>query len=290
MNEETLQNYLPQLSWLTHNDRAYACFGEQLQPVDVPLSEQSKLAIIIHHLTVIKISGIDALTFLQGQLTSDLSKTSSQPIACYCSRKGRIIAIVYIGQVENDFYLWLPTELSELVIKQLKKYSIGTKVLIQRLDVMPLALPETAPPELSSALLQNTPISKLFDWQLSFIDETHLKELPAILKQHNYHLVGDLIWHQIQLKNKVPSIYRSTVNQYLPHDLELHSQNAISFDKGCYIGQEIIARMHYKAKLKYHLEYSDEKIENPTPGIENIVDSLIINNCQQHLLLKKKTK
>lgn len=51
----------------------------------------------------------------------------------------------------------------------------------------------------------------------------------------------------------IPAIYPQTSGKFLPHDINLQDQQAISFDKGCFTGQEIIARMHYKAKLKNHL-------------------------------------
>jgi tRNA-modifying protein YgfZ len=51
----------------------------------------------------------------------------------------------------------------------------------------------------------------------------------------------------------IPAIYPETSEKFLPHELNLHKLNAISFNKGCYTGQEIIARMHYRGKLKTHM-------------------------------------
>jgi folate-binding protein YgfZ len=56
------------------------------------------------------------------------------------------------------------------------------------------------------------------------------------------------------IKQGIPVIYPETSGQFLPHDLNLHVLNGISFDKGCYTGQEIIARMHYRGKLKTFLQ------------------------------------
>lgn len=61
------------------------------------------------------------------------------------------------------------------------------------------------------------------------------------------------VLHANHINAGIPTLYPSTTNKFLPHELNLHLLNAISFDKGCYTGQEIIARMHYRGKLKNHL-------------------------------------
>jgi folate-binding protein YgfZ len=71
------------------------------------------------------------------------------------------------------------------------------------------------------------------------------------------------------IQQKLPAIYPETSGKFLPHDLNLQNQNAISFEKGCYTGQEIIARMHYKAKLKNHLYLATINSTLPVlPGAE----------------------
>jgi hypothetical protein len=67
----------------------------------------------------------------------------------------------------------------------------------------------------------------------------------------------------------IPAIYPETSGKFLPHELNLHQLNAISFDKGCYTGQEIIARMHYRGKLKKHLYQAIVNTSAaPLPGTE----------------------
>lgn len=66
-----------------------------------------------------------------------------------------------------------------------------------------------------------------------------------------------------------PVVYTETSGKFLPHELNLDKLNAISFDKGCYTGQEIIARMHYRGKLKTHLNLTSVATTNaPQPGDE----------------------
>src|SRR5690606_8509417 len=56
-------------------------------------------------------------------------------------------------------------------------------------------------------------------------------------------------WEQLDIQAGIPTIYPATVDALLPHHVNLTQLQAISFDKGCYLGQEIIARMHYKGKI-----------------------------------------
>jgi len=60
-------------------------------------------------------------------------------------------------------------------------------------------------------------------------------------------------WKQLNIQERIASIYPETSGKFLPHDIHLHELGAISFNKGCFTGQEIIARMHYRGKLKKRL-------------------------------------
>lgn len=73
------------------------------------------------------------------------------------------------------------------------------------------------------------------------------------------NLIQDCLQHR--LKNHIPNIYPETSGKFLPHELNLPEFGAVDFDKGCYTGQEIIARMHYKGKIKnklFHFQLSQD--------------------------------
>lgn len=63
-------------------------------------------------------------------------------------------------------------------------------------------------------------------------------------------------WKKRNIQAGIPAIYAATSEKFLPHEINLHQLNAISFNKGCYTGQEIIARMHYRGKLKKHMYHA----------------------------------
>jgi folate-binding protein YgfZ len=79
-------------------------------------------------------------------------------------------------------------------------------------------------------------------------------------------------WKALMINEGIPVIYPETSGKFLPHEINLHTLNAISFNKGCYTGQEIIARMHYRGKLKNHMRKMAISSETqPFPGCDMYV-------------------
>lgn len=154
---------------------------------------------------MIKISGVDAKKFLQGQITINMDELQPNKamLAAHCHRDGRIISLFHIVTFDDAYYLILPTSMTDIAINAFKKYSVFFKVTIE-------------------------------DASASTIDII----LPDKINR---------------IQSGIPAIYPDTSGKFLPHELNLDKLNAISFNKGCYTGQEIIARMHYRGKLKKHL-------------------------------------
>jgi folate-binding protein YgfZ len=80
------------------------------------------------------------------------------------------------------------------------------------------------------------------------------------------NLLDDAHYKIANIRNGIPDVYQTTTGKYLPHELNLHKHDGISLDKGCYTGQEIIARMHYLGKLKNHLYSATINALDLTPG------------------------
>jgi len=96
-------------------------------------------------------------------------------------------------------------------------------------------------------------------------------ELPTLAKAFPLEKYADL-------QQKVPAIYPETSGKFLPHELRLPELNAISFDKGCFTGQEIIARMHYKGKMKKQLITTTlETTETLLPGQDLFQGGVIVD-------------
>lgn len=158
------------------------------------------MSTILHQESLIKISGIEAKVFLQGQLTCDMESLSfaNSRLAAHCNPQGRVISLFTLFLQQQDYYLLMPATMIPIAMSALKKYAIFYKVTMESISIE------------SSPLASN------------------------------------------MLTAYKPTIYPDTSGKFLPHELNLHLLDAISFDKGCYTGQEIIARMQYRGKLKKH--------------------------------------
>lgn len=172
---------------------------------------------------ILKISGLDAKKFLQGQLTCDVEHLSPRQLAAHCNPQGRIISLFRIIQQENDYYLLMPRAMIPIAIAAFKKYSVFFKV--------------------------------------SLMDVSDDMALFTTLR------LSEVDWQAQNMQEGVPTLYPETSEKFLPHELNLEQSDAISFNKGCYTGQEIIARMHYRGKLKTHLYKAKlTTTKPPTPG------------------------
>ncbi|MGE3319657.1 MAG: folate-binding protein YgfZ, partial [Candidatus Berkiella sp.] len=86
-------------------------------------------------------------------------------------------------------------------------------------------------------------------------------------------LLQETDWERYDIEAGIPAIYPATIDTLLPHHVNLTELGGISFDKGCYLGQEIVARMHYRGKIKRHMYLAEleNNIELPCPGDQVVI-------------------
>lgn len=88
-------------------------------------------------------------------------------------------------------------------------------------------------------------------------------------------------WKYFDIAANIPDLYPETSGKFLPHDINLPALKGVSFKKGCYTGQEIIARMHYRGKLKTHFRrITIESVTPPQRGSDIDTDNTIVDYCQ----------
>ncbi len=188
----------------------------------------------LEHLGCIYIYGKDASSFLQGQLTCDvnaLSALKAQPTLC-CNLQGRIVALFFIMIWQEGYLLILPKNILSSTLKHFKKYAVFSKITFDLNTVQTLMGFSEQAPENAYSCLNN-----LFLLPNYIPTETTLKHEA---------------WHYQQMIQGFPDIAPNTQDKFLPLRLQLDKiEGAISFNKGCYLGQEIIARMHFKATQKH---------------------------------------
>jgi len=245
------------------------------------------------HYGLISVHGNDAATFLQGQLTSDIRELSAtnHGLSAYCNIKGRVRAIFRIFLFDNTYFLQLPLSVLSGTLAQLKKVARFSKVSLEDvssqwtrfgvslesncdLSKLPVFLPLVEEGKLLTS--GNTKVSgDLIILSLPGLNPRFEVLSPKALPDPLWMQLGKVskiqdfeFWKLLDIKAGIPEIWPETVEQFLPHSLNLPALGAVNFNKGCYCGQEIVARMEYRGKLKRQLvQVTLEDTETlPLPG------------------------
>lgn len=284
------------------NTRALSTFGSIES--ELLLNKQKNYLFDLSYLGILDIVGDKANEFLQGQLTCDITRVSDIQMiqGAQCNLKGRILSLLDIINW-NGFKLVLPKDLTEVTQNSLSKTALLSRVNIKEnkeVNVLGFYFQNNADliPDsiyLPKDLYAHSHSSKYCYYHLGqgfyifIIDSAIKKEFCQPFIDHN-QLVGSLTWHTLRLVHQQIDIYPDSRGLFLPHRLGLQETQYISFDKGCYKGQEIIARTHYRATLKHELKiytissastvYSGQKLFKPNTEIEvgELIDYSILSN------------
>ncbi len=192
---------------------------------------------------VIQCSGQDALTFLQGQVSCDMRNITPEQggLGAYCNLQGRVIALFYIAMVDNAYYLILPRDLIPMLLQKLQKFIVFSKATLK---------------DVSNDWYMYTRAANVrerLNKEINIADNVFLGITTDSNLIIEYEL-SDHEWRKFLIEHKIPYIGLNESEKFLPHTINLIDLNAVSFKKGCFVGQEIIARMEYRGKLKKHCE------------------------------------
>lgn len=217
---------------------------------------------------LLKICGPDGFKLLQGQLTCDVKQAVATQclLAAHCNAKGRVLWLGYLFHYQDAYYIHLPQNMVALAIAALKKYALFYKVKLEDVTASYICVG-------SKEALKILPhFFKTPDGRYLYICNAN-----ETLQVSSQPMIN---WHTSNIERGIPTIYPQTSEKYLPHELNLHQIQAISFDKGCYTGQEIIARMHYRGKMKKQLFQATLVCDSePLPG-DDILKMLNPNNSK----------
>ncbi len=233
-------------------------------------------------LGLIRISGEDARDFLQGQLTNDIGLVDEHrgQLSALCDHKGRMFALFTIFQRDEQLYLQLPLERLSAILTRLRMFVLRSKVTLEDAtdDLVCIGLLG----DCAGDLLGQVPQEVL---QQIRQDDVSLLRMPG--EPGRVQLIGSVqniknrwqklaakasvvnsdFWSLQNIQQGIPSVYNSTSETFIPQTLNLQILNAISFTKGCYTGQEVIARMKYLGQTKRRMYIAHfDAAEGPMPG------------------------
>jgi len=242
----------------------------------------------LSRLGVIGVTGADTASFLQGQLTNDvreLSATHTQ-LSGHCSPKGRMLASFRVIQVDDRLYLQLPRTQVETVLQRLRMFVLRAKVELSDAsdDLIAIGLSGNcaepllatrfaALPERANDLSRQgdllairmpgpTPRFQVLGPEPAM--ETLWDSLSA-----KAAIVNPDHWGLMDIRAGIPTLYPETSDAFLPQMANMQLIDGVSFTKGCYTGQEVVARMQYLGKLKRRMYLAEVAADRPpSPGDE----------------------
>lgn len=239
-----------------------------------PLQTGTSLASEIPAVAPVSVSGFldidgpDAASFLQGQTTCDIRQITLEQssIGAFCNAQGRVIAIFRIWRKESGYRLQLPSELLPALQQRLQRYVMRSAVSIQEnRDIgvfglapgasrIPLPLPGEANAVCCEDNLTVIRIPSAIERFLVLGPSSKIKEeWLGLVQKHDSKEYSESWWQRLDVQDGLPSITQATSEAFLPQMLNLDLAGGLSFDKGCYTGQEVIARAHYRGTVKRRL-------------------------------------
>lgn len=255
-----------------------------------PQHESNKRIYPISHLAVLEVTGKHAAKLLQGQITCNINDITDikSSLGALCNPKGRAIATFLLVKKMDAFLLVLPIELLESVKKRLQMYILRSDVTLtdssNKLCLIGLSHPDCRlsgqpSPEHLFATTQNEHISvDLSSMQNRYLVIAEADNAIAIWSERvgnqGFQPENSDQWRYLDIISGIPWLTTETSEEFIPKMLNLDKLGGISFNKGCYTGQEIVARTHYLGKAKREMFLAECDIEAaPEPNSAIIDDS-----------------
>jgi folate-binding protein YgfZ len=234
---------------------------------------------------LIRFSGTDAQSFLHNQLTCDVAalEPGRSTYGAYCTPKGRVLATFLLWQMEDGYYMQLPGSLREAIQKQLTKFILRAKVKADDVSAEWTYLGVTgsdatdfgqraashAPERVHQVSSTGDSMTIHLPGERYLIAGSPDKAPPRELFEslHGAQMVGPEHWQWLDIRNGIPVITPATQEEFVPQMLNLDLVGGVSFEKGCYPGQEIVARMHFRGTLKQRMVLANiDTSDSPQPG------------------------
>ena len=242
----------------------------------------------LEHLSVLKISGSDAGEFLQGQMTQSIDDINDHQLhlTCFCNPQGRALATALVQLWDNAYYLILNSDLIEDLTTWLSRYILRSEVILSNEAINIYGISEKHKNNAIEAF------SGTDNYSLRFLanDQTRLI-LLADEDRDSCQTMDQNHWIVKDIKMGIPLINKLNSLEYIPQMLNLDLLNAISFSKGCYTGQEVVARVQHRGKIKQRLYQFEAQTgtvfapQKPVMNKDKTVGHVVLSNTDKDLCL-----
>ena len=222
--------------------------------------------------SLIKISGEDAEIFLQSQFSNDVKKIQDKQIQinAYCQHQGKIIAILWVFKKNNEYYLSLLSELKDVVLAKLNMFKLMSRVQID---------------DYSNSINQYGLIRENDDKSMRINDSLSILVTRELISS----VESNSLWELACIENILPEVHLNMSEKLTPQAVNLDiDELGLSFTKGCYPGQEVVARMHYLGKPKRRLFRFESQYHVAIGDTLEVEDSRSLKSSGQVIQIAKK--
>jgi folate-binding protein YgfZ len=226
----------------------------------------------LSQLAAIEVTGENAEEFLHGQFTSDINSLNQDnfQFSAWCNAKGQVLTNFFIFRYKTGFLLLVPTNLCEKFISRLKMYILRSDVIVNNKsnDLIWIGISLNGSNDLINNIIKEIPANegalintenytclRVFDSKSRFILIGETDAITKIWQQLTASMtpVGTHQWQLLDILAGLPWLNESCIEKFIPQYLNLDILNGVSFEKGCYPGQEVIARLQYRGEIKRRL-------------------------------------
>ncbi|MGC9402550.1 tRNA-modifying protein YgfZ [Vibrio genomosp. F10] len=244
--------------------------------------ETSLPSLMLTHLSswgAITMMGDDKKSYLQGQVTCDVVglKKDQSTFGAHCDAKGKVWSIFRLFHHNNGYAMFQPSSAIKTELSEIKKYAIFAKVEINQSQDIPLGIMGPNAQEWIDTLSQETgdvrPINggtaiKIDQqrWLLLITPEAAVD----LVNNSDAEKVTEELWTRFDIEAALPYVDEAIQNTHIPQALNLHALGGISFSKGCYTGQETVARAKYRGINKRAMYVVTGTTEEPLSRFDSI--------------------
>lgn len=237
---------------------------------ELQAAQTATVVVPLSHLGLIESSGDDAKSFLHNQFTSDINHLDAEQAqhSAWCTAKGRMLASFLIWREGEAYELLMAAELTEPIMKRLQMFVLRAKVKIADLSASQVLLGLSGPQAGDALAAANLPMPSeplttvaaagkriirldaerfLVAASADNAGETW-RQLASIARP-----AGVPVWRWLDVRAGLPLVTGATREEFVPQMADFEKIGGVSFHKGCYPGQEIVARTQYLGKVKRHL-------------------------------------
>lgn len=234
-------------------------------------------------LCVLQFQGADAVSFLHAQVSNDLEHLAADRacIAAYCTAKGRSLATMVLWREQDEtVYALVRRDLSEALIKRLRMFVLRSKVTISLAELQVYGVADQS--------------SAQAVWSLQHDGGDTLIQAPGDLDGLNRHWrispqpdataqASDGRWETADILAGLPWIGADTQDLFIPQTLNMDLIDGISFKKGCYPGQEVVARSHYRGTIKRRMMAARTAVLDTAPQTPEAADVFLVSQSAEPL-------